>query len=377
MDGRHVQSRGSIPKCVPALRSLRSIGVRTSCSGGDLDLRQAAGRSRPQLANIVSVAAIVSVAVVPALPMWLGDAFDRSDIIPSRRITVPADYGQVAPIISNTAGDFTTLVLPYGDNAGVIALNWNTLENGYLGIEPLRLMTRKPILTNDPTAPYLKLLVARITEGGKPALDALRLLNARFIVIHNDAHLEYLGNRLEWVGLNIDSLDDRLEALPGIQLVFASTSLRAYSWTGWRPYRFFAARPDTRPETRRPGPGIEGRERLEPWIYSAQTERRPIPYRVDNAGRYIVDTASLRPGEMLVMNQPFDTQWAADGVRPTKIDPGLTAFELDARGDVVVSHSLDERFPLLLAIVPLVLVACAVSLGWAMLSKRRTPQPRG
>lgn len=329
---------------------------------------------RARLGNVVGTsaagAAIIALAVLPALPMWTGSAFDRSGINPSRRITVPPDYAQVASIIEATPGDFTVVGIPYGDDLGIIALQWEQGEEGYLGVDPLRLLTRKPVVSNDPAAPYLQELMRDVALGGTRAVAALRFMNARFIVLHDDAHIEYLANRQRWIGLDVDAIDDRIEALPGMKSIYASGSLRAYLWTDWRPTRFFSL-PIVKPERRRPHLGSDARELLEPHALSSRFQRRPLPYRVDDVGRYVIDTRSLRKNELLVMNQPYDSSWRANGAKPVRVDPGLTGFSVGRGRNVVVSHSLDERFPLLLAVVPAVLLASAASLCIALLQHRR------
>lgn len=324
-----------------------------------------------QVAGVAAAgAAIVATAVVPALPMWTGSAFDRSGINPSRRITVPADYDQFTSIIEATPGDFTVVSVPYGDDLGIIALRWKQGNEGYLGVDPLRLLMRKPVVSSDPAAPYLKGLVQDVALGGARAIAALRFMNARFIVIHNDAHIDYLASRQQWIGLDVDAIDDRIEALPGMKTIYASESLRAYLWTDWQPSRFFGL-PVAEPEPRRPNLGSDSRELLEPHALSSKVRRRSLPYRVDDVGRYIVDTRSLQANELLVMNQPYDESWRADGAMPVRVDPGLNGFSVGHHRNVVVSHSLDERFPLLLAVVPAALLACAGSLCIGLLGRRR------
>ena len=302
--------------------------------------------------------------------MWTGSAFDRSGINPSRRITPPADYDPLASIIEATPGDFTVVSVPYGEDIGVIALLWGEGEEGYLGIDPLRLLTRKPVVSSDPAAPYLKGLVQDIALGGPRAIDALRFLNARFIVIHNDAHIEYLASRPRWIGLDVQAIDDRVEALPGMKPVYVSRDLRAYLWTGWRPSRFFGL-PSDKPDPVRPNLGSDARELLEPHALSSATPRRTLPYRVDDAGRYVVDTTSLEPGELLVMNQPYDTSWRADGTKPVPVDPGLNGFSVRRATTWSSATRSTNGFRCCSAVVPAALLVCVGSLGMGLLGLRR------
>ena len=166
------------------------------------------------------------------------------------------------------------------------------------------------------------------------------------------------------------AIDDRLELLPQIRLLYAGPNLRAYTLESWRPYRFFAARPTTssfRNRARRTG-SVDLSDRS---AFSAIVKRRPLPYRVEGVGRFTVDTSSLRPGELLVMNQPFERTWRAGGLRPVALDPGLTAFEVGQHAELVVTNTLEERFAWLLVTLPVTLLGCAASLGVGLVRRRR------
>ena len=157
--------------------------------------RTARERAGAVAAVVATGAAAAAVAVLPALPLWTGSAFGSSGFIPSRRITVPTDYLRLAPVLDKDRRDSNVLVLPYG-GSGATVLNWEDRQAGYVGIEPLSLLTRKPVLTFDATAPYLEPLAAKVAAGGRDAVQALQLLNARVVVIHNDADYDYLVNRV-------------------------------------------------------------------------------------------------------------------------------------------------------------------------------------
>lgn len=330
-------------------------------------VRVRAGRA-PAIA--VALAATIAVAVLPALPLWTGAAFDRSGINPSRRITVPNDYRRLAAILDSTPGDFNVLVLPYGGVQGISVFEWRNGEEGYLGVEPLGLLTRKPVLTSDSTAPYLKSLVENVLSGVE-APESLRLLNTRFIVLHEDASIRYLENRPGWIGLDIDLSDDRIERLPNTHLIFATDKLRAYSWVGWVPHRFFAIRESSVVSGPSRETGSIHADSRDQSAVSTRVARRAVPYTVDSVSRFTVDTSALRAGELLVLNQPFDSSWRADGVKPIRITPGLTAFKVGRRGLIRVQHARDRQFMQLLVIVPLGLVACAGSLARGIVVTRR------
>ena len=333
--------------------------------------RRLGARFGPVVGLLAAVAAVVAVAVVPALPLWTGNAFDRSGNNASRRITVPDDYRRVAQLLDEMPGDYNVVVFPYGGVLGVSLLNWAEGDQGYQGVEPLGLLTRRPVLTSDAAAPYLKPVVNDLASGGVRAVRALKLLNARYVVLHFDAKFDRLYDQDRWLGRDVNTVDDRLESIAHMHLVFATDTLRVYSWTGWRPFRFFAASLKGR-QRLSAGPTRHGREEFGPSVFSTAVRRRPLPYRKNDAGSYVVDATSLQPHELLVMNQPFDSAWRADGARPIQVAPGLTAFQLDRGRKVDVSHTLDKRLQPLLALVPVVLLGCAVSLGWVLLERRRS-----
>jgi hypothetical protein len=199
--------------------------------------------SWPRPAEIVGkglVAAVAAaLATILALPMWTGALYDRSGVIPSKRVTIPPEYATVARWIDAQAGDFTVLPFPYGPTP-LTALSWNQGEDGYLGNEPLQLLSGKPFLHGDPSAPYLTDLVVQASGGGTRAGPALRLLNVRYIVVHLDVNRQYLTGLDGWVGMDTQELVSVFDNSPGLTPVLTAGQLRVYEVTGWIPFELFA-----------------------------------------------------------------------------------------------------------------------------------------
>jgi hypothetical protein len=274
--------------------------------------------------------------------MWNGRIMDQSGFSPARRITVPAEYARLNALFGRAGDAFDVLVLPYGGSTGTMTLNWKRGERGYHGVEPLRLLSARGILTADATAPYLRRWVDKFVAGERGVLGSMLLLNARFVVFHLDQNANYLVASGKWAGLRPRHVVGRLEANHPLKTVFATDDLRVLSWTGWKPFRVFAAR-------------IRRHGAVTPFNV------RAIPYRREGPGHYVVDAGVLKTGETLVVNRPFDGRWRAGDLRPFKIAPGLTAFRPPDAGRLDVVFGPERT-------VALALWSCPFALGAAGLA---------
>lgn len=279
------------------------------------------------------LAAVLVIAL--ALPMWTGTLFDQSGVIPSKRVTIPPEYATVAQWIDERSGDFTVLTFPHGPSA-VTALNWEEGEDGYLGVEPLQLLSSKPILFSDPSTDYLAGLAQQVSEGGDRAWLALRLLNARYVVVHLDANREYLAGLAGWAGIDTEEVVANLDLTENLDLALVRGGLRVYEFTEWKPFRVFKV------------PNYGGGS-----IYSLPfKDVRPVKYVSEGPGRYLVPSGQFTQGQFLVVNHPFDPYWRAGRSPLVSIAPGLTAFRVEEDGQIIVEHRLERDFPVLLALSP-------------------------
>ena len=319
-------------------------------------------RSRA-LAWLISCAAIVAVAVVPVWPMWTGTLLNSSGHNPSRRIDVPSDYGRVTKAIDSTPGDFDVLTLPFGGNLGVTSFAWNGVQAdyprpnpilGYHGIEPLQLMLKKGVVVNDPTAPYLFSWVERIAKGQTGTLDTLRLLNTGYIVLHLDENLPFLEGSGRWTGLAIRKVAGQLDQTHGVQLVYASYTLRVYRVVGWQPFRVYALR------LRRSDGGV------------TPFNVRALKYHEDGYGKFVVDTRQLRPHELVVVNRPYDSRWRANGQPPVSVAPGLPAFRLNGSRQAIIEFGPERTVSHTLLALPGSLILILGSLLGLMWRSRRS-----
>ncbi len=317
-------------------------------------------------AGVATLIAVL-VTVLPAWPMWNGSLLDRSGWSPARRIQPPPDYARVAKLIDSTPGDFDVLTLPFSNASGIITLAWDGVNEGYAprqpvlgyhGIDPLTLMLHKGVVTYDPTAPYQYDWAAAVVHGRRALPNALRLLNARFVVLHLDESIPYLVSSGRWVGVAIRKAAARLDRRSDLKLVYASYTLRVYLVKNWRPFRVFAM-------PRRP---LKGGMIAQPL--------RAVPYRRNSAGSFTLDTSALSRHDILVVNRPYDDRWRASSFTPRTIYPGLPGFAAP-RSTALRVHFLPEtqvrRYLRLLPIsVGALLVAFATLLA---LGRKRRRQP--
>jgi hypothetical protein len=319
-------------------------------------------RSLPRAGQLLSsvipaLGAGVLVGVL-AWPMWSGQTFTRSGALPSNRIAIPDEYGQVASWLDRQRGDFDVLEFPWG-NRGLIPLSWRGGADGYLGADPLALLSSKNFLLSTADAAYFQVLVQQVTRGGFSTTNALRLLNVRYVVLHDDASRAYLAGAAGWAGVDVNRLARTLVLTPGVKLVRAGPKLRVYEVSRWRPFGVFA---------------VSGYRAGRAIYAQSYASVRAIQYRLEAAGRYSVPSGQLRRGEVLVVNHPFDRDWRAGGESPFSVAPGMTGFRVRSTAGVIVQHQLENRFGLLLALVPATLVLAAG--GGAFILYRRTRRPR-
>jgi hypothetical protein len=304
-------------------------------------LRRLGGR---RLGLALGLVATVFVAVLPAWPMWSGSMMDRSGLNAARRIRPPASYASAAAIINRTPGDFDVLTLPFGGNLGGVFLTWHEARAarlptlGYQGIEPLQLMTHKGVLTSDPTAPYLQSWASSIVRGDSNMKASLRLLNARYILVHLDSNGTVLRAESSWIGTAVRSRVQRsLTALPHLSVPLTTSALRLYSVPDWKPFRVFTV-PDTA-------------------VGSPVQDRNPqaVHYNERGPGTFVVDTSRIPKGNLVVLNRPYDSRWRADGAPPIRIAPGLNAFRNDGRSTMTITYGPERQVRIALVTLPLAL----------------------
>jgi hypothetical protein len=340
------------PYAVLAYAPLVAVGVSVAARAvrgwlADSPHRNVAGRA--------VAGAIAVLVLLPALPLLTGSAFDASGITPSRRITIPPTYDRVASTIDGRAGDFAVLSFPFGKAGSVTALSWRGGNSGYLGVEPFNLLTAKAQVVGDAAAPWISRLAQDVARGGPRALAALRLLDARYVIVHLDADRPYVAGIDSWIGSDVDGVAERLDRSKGLVRVPSGPGLAVYEARRWKPFRLFAVR------------GYGGGS-----IYELPPRRlRAIDYRARSPFSFEVAPGQLAPKDLLVLNHPYDSSWRASGRPPVRVEPGLTGFRVADKTPVEVGHSLDRRFPVLLATFPLTLcLGAALALGAALRARR-------
>lgn len=310
-------------------------------------------RFRRRAGPLAQIGLIGLLAVGLAFPMWNGSLFDTSGVIPSRRITIPPEYERVAQWLDRQDGDFVVLTYPYGPTS-LTALDWKEGREGYLGVEPLQLLSSRPFLLGDPSTPYLAPLVQAASEGTAQGSHGLSLMNVRYVVVHLDANADYLSGLPAWIGVDGSVIEANLSDAPGLVPRLSDGELRVFEVTQWRPFRLFAVRLF-----------------LDVPIFSLQArELRRITYTKTGLDSYQIPDGEVRSGELLIVNHPYDEFWRANGQAPIKVKPGLTGFLIKDPGPITVEHLVGRRYPVLL-VLTISLMALLV-LVLLLLQRRRT-----
>jgi hypothetical protein len=323
-------------------------------------LRRLGGRRQ---AVSLMLAAGVLVAVLPTWPMWNGTMLNRSGLNAARRLRPPPSYSSVARIINRTRGDFDVLTLPFGGSLGISSLNWHgnggndvpTL--GYHGIEPLQLMTQKGVLTSDATAPYLRAWASSVVNADTTMETALRLLNARYILVHLDSDAPVLRAQGAWIGTAATYVLQSLAVLPSLSVLLTSPDLRLYTVTDWKPFRVFTV----------PGSSL-----------AAPVQRRhpqAIKYTEHGQGTFVVDTSRIPKGGLVVLNRPYDPRWEADGEQPLRIAPGLNAFRSSGRPTMTISYGPEHQVRIALLTLPVAITLLVAGFVVLTLRERRARLP--
>lgn len=303
------------------------------------------------LASLTTLALICLLAFSGGSPMWTGELFNRSGVLPARRISFPPAYLRAAEWLDQQPGDFVTMAFPHGPSP-VTVLSWKHGSQGYRATEPLQLLSTKPLLLEDLPTSYLKPLVRSVAQGGSRTDEALALLNVRYIALHLDANRGFLRGLGGWIGRDVQALDRSFDRSRILELAFDSPQLRIYEVMTWRPHSVYGIR------------SYQGQS-----IYSKAMSIETVSYRRLSPAQFEIPAAQLRRGDVLVVNHPFDPLWRANGARPFRLAPGLTAFRVDSdRHSFVVYHALDRWYRWLPRTS---LLALALSLLLSLLSRKR------
>lgn len=306
------------------------------------------GRAGRNVAGALPATGILLLVVALAWPMWTGATYDGGGILPSSRVAIPPEYPRVARWLDGQNGDFNVLVYPFGSR-GVVPLDWRGGRDGYIGAEPLALLSGKPFVAADAQAPYLRGLVGLAARGGAGALPPLRLLNARFIVVHEDSNKAYLAGTTDWIGADTHSLENALDQTRGLKLVQANRRLHVYQVMLWRPFGVYA---------------ISGYRGGTP-VYTLAVDRlRAIRYAVEGPGSYSIPGGQLRRGDTLIVNHPFDRFWRSGSRPAVRVSPGLTGFRDLSTGEVTVSYRVERRLQALLLLAAATFAAAVLALAF-------------
>jgi hypothetical protein len=303
--------------------------------------RRAHSSGRRYVNTAVGAASALAM-LLPAWPLMSGDLYDRSGIFPSNRIRIPTEYVQVARLLDRQRGDFLVVAVPLPGTA-TTSLLWRRGDEGFRGIEPLSLLSSKPFLFQDAAAPYLASLLRAAIRNPDRSADAMVILNVRYVVVHRDAHVEYLAGLRGVIGRDAAAIETKLRRAEDFRVVFAGRYLAVYEWVAWRASRVFA---------------VQERDAAGDGPLTA----RPLRYRIVAPGRYQVTTRQVETGELVVVGHPYDKLWRANDARPIVVAPGFAGFH-PTGGDLTIEYRLQRPVRLLAASTPFVaLLSVAVGL---------------
>jgi hypothetical protein len=304
----------------------------------------------------VPVALVLIVGVIIPKPLLFGNFLAGAGVNASNHIKVPNEYDTVAKLLDKPAGDYTVVSYPQGENP-VMPLNWHDADEGYLGPEPLSLYTDRAFVFRDGATPKRDGLINGLISGG--ATDsALRLLNARFVVLHRDTNTRYTAGVPSWVGTDVDQLKRRFDGDQHFTRVFDGSDLLVYENTQWKGTGVFAV-----PKSEMRSPDIE-------------RYLRPLDYSRTWDG-FDVSPGQLKDDEALVINRPADARWNVPGAKSVPSASGLTVFEPHGASEGKLTlRNADQRRTMFIFVVTMVAIAAlAAGLAWAPL-RRRAPALR-
>jgi hypothetical protein len=300
---------GSVPLVAAGLWWVdRWFGWLVTALGAGGGIRANLRRStRVAGATLIGVTTIGMLIVVPALPMLSGAIYDGSGLLPSNRISVPADYKNVvATLESEDRGtDASTVVFPMGPSA-LTTLSWKGGADGYSGIQPLELLTSEPTILGDPSNLLLPELIPAIVGGGPRACAAMELLNARNVVVELDAEQAIETGLPGWYGVDPAKVAVALWGTSCLHTTYRDGSMWVFTKTNWTPMAVFGTTADFQ---------SLGSHDLGPITAVSYKPSGPTY------------TIRRQPSDVkyVLLDRPFDSTWRLAGTKPVDV-AGLTAF---------------------------------------------------
>lgn len=158
------------------------------------------------------------LAVVFVFPLWTGSLFIADKNGPSYQVKIPEDYIRTADWLQNQQEDSNILPLPFCI-MGISNLKWNGFKDGYSGPNPLAIINQKRFFITGSLESLQSEASRMIAAGNERAIELLKLLNIRYILLQNDANWNYVNNHGWWISADQSTLQNNLENFKWIDSV--------------------------------------------------------------------------------------------------------------------------------------------------------------
>lgn len=281
--------------------------------------------------SIPMIILIICLNIISVWPIWSGQIFSASGILPSNRVSIPTAYSQLSKKISSLGKRVPFISFPAGET-GQIYLSWNGGKSGFYGNNPLQSLSGNPLIYLDPSQPGVSRSVKSVLQGGKTACEALQALNVGAVTYDGNANFTILRHLQNWIGISSETTNSTLASLPCLEQPISFGNLQLYIRKDYKPTE------------------VE-------WVNSSQkgslqhSQITTANYALTSTG-YLVTSSGKPHSGFLVLQHAYDPNWTANGHKPTNFR-GLTSFDthdLTARNTIRIVNQAQIRYEKLLAL---------------------------
>ncbi|MFC1946131.1 hypothetical protein ACFLW1_02910 [Chloroflexota bacterium] len=189
--------------------------------------------------KILALIVAVLIVGVSAWPLWTGDAiYTGGRITPGYRIIIPDYYSEAADWLEGQEGNFRILSMPLHKIFNV-AYSW---ENGFIGTDPtFRLLPKNVIMSGLDGKNFGTTMSEWITvDATADFAKLLKLMNAKYILFHRDANLDYMREVPWYIPTTLEILEATLGRQDGLTLEKSFGELDFYRNEYWQPAHLYA-----------------------------------------------------------------------------------------------------------------------------------------
>ena len=191
--------------------------------------------------NIIFIVMLIFLVIgLYAFPIWTGEViYPGNPILASNRYKIPKYYYDAGNWLSvNEKEYFRVFQIPYSI-IGYGSYTWEPA--GFQGPDPTEFILCKPLVSGL-SGNGIGLFISRLimTNSTNYISKILTLINAKYILLHNDANWKYLEENPLYVSTSTEMIQSLLKSQHGLHLEKTFGKLSFYKNEYWKPMHMYA-----------------------------------------------------------------------------------------------------------------------------------------